>query len=388
MKELRLQPGRERRILQGHRWVFGNEVAGRLTDHEPGEWMEIVSSKGVPLGSGYINPHSLIVARIICPPGSRPDEAFFRELFVRADALRKNLYPGSACYRAVFGESDGLPGLVVDRYDNVVVYQVTTLGMAAMEPLMRDLLMELYHPEALVFRNDVGVRTLEGLSLEKGTAVGLLPEDLRVDVDGVLFRVDPLKGQKTGLFLDQRDNRRALGKYVAGKSVLDLFCYNGGWSLSAALAGAARVVGVDESGEAVAHARENAGLNGVSDRCDFVEAEVFHHLRTVEKGEFDVVVLDPPAFAKSKSSLNAAAKGYTDLNRRALSVLKSGGILVTCSCSRHMNESLFRESLLQASQAAGKRLRVLETRGQAGDHPTLLAMPETDYLKCLFLEVM
>lgn len=388
MQPIFLLPGHERRILQGHRWVFNNEIAGRLSDHEPGSWVEVFSAKKVPLGCGYINPQSLIAVRLVTGPGKEPNRQFFVDLLLKAEAKRTgHYYPGSTCHRVVYGESDGIPGLIVDRYGDVLVTQVTTLGMARMEPLMIELLAELFSPAAIVCRNDTSVRRLEGLPLEKRVAFGELPAEVRVDLDGLDLRVDPLDGQKTGLFLDQRDNRRALLRWIGGRSVLDLYCYSGAWGLAAARGGASRAVGVDASEEAVEQARANAQANGVGDCCEFVRSDAIQYLKTLKKGDFDVIVLDPPAFAKTKSALPDAQRGYVDLNRRALLALAPGGLLVTCSCSYHMSEELFVRALLQAAQASGRRLRLLESRGQASDHPVLLAMPETRYLKCMFLEV-
>lgn len=388
MKPLYLHPGRERRILHGHRWVFSNEIAGNLSDYEPGSWVEVFTAKGLSLGSGYINPSSLIAVRLLCPPGKMPDEDFFRQALRRAAAYRETVYPGSDCCRLVFGESDGLPGLVVDRYADVLAYQVGTLGMSRMEELIRDLLVDIFKPSALVFRNDSPSRTLEGLDQEKGVAYGGVSGEIQVQIDGIRYLVDVLRGQKTGLFLDQRDNRRIASRWMEGKKVLDLFCYTGGWALSAATGGASEVTGVDQSAEAIAGAIRNAGRNRFEDRVSFVEDDVFGYLKKVERGSFDVVILDPPAFARTKSAIQEAKKGYTDINRRALLALRPGGILITCSCSYHMSEELFREMLLAASMASGRRLRLLQVCGQALDHPSLLAMPETKYLKCFVVEIV
>ncbi|MFZ2446344.1 MAG: class I SAM-dependent rRNA methyltransferase [Syntrophobacteraceae bacterium] len=388
MKPLYLHPGRERRILHGHRWVFSNEIAGALSEYEPGSWVEVFSAKGVPLGSGYINPASLISVRLVCPPGRKPDASFFRDTMMRAARHRESVYPGSRCHRLIYGEADGLPGLVVDRYGDVLACQVGTLGMAKLEPLMHELLADLFNPSALVSRNDGASRVLEGLPQEKGIASGSLPEKHLVEIDGIGYRVDVLGGQKTGMYLDQRDNRREIRRWAPGKKVLDLFCYNGAWSLSAAAGGAVETVGVDGSADAVARARENASLNEFGSRSTFVAEDVFAFLKKVRPGQFDIIILDPPAFAKTKSALADARKGYTDINRRALLALKPGGILITCSCSYHMGEDLFREVLLGAGQASGRSLKLLQVRGQALDHPALLAMPETRYLKCFFVEVV
>jgi 23S rRNA (cytosine1962-C5)-methyltransferase len=217
-------------------------------------------------------------------------------------------------------------------------------------------------------------------------AYGSVSGDIPVRIDGIRYLVDVLDGQKTGMFLDQRDNRNAARQWIKGKRVLDLFCYNGAWGLSAIAGGAAEVTGVDQSLNAVDQARHNAEVNGFSDRSTFIAADVFDYLKRIARASFDVVILDPPAFAKTKSALPEARKGYTDLNRRALLALKPGGTLITCSCSYHMSEELFREVLISAGQASGKRLRLLQVRGQAFDHPALLAMPETRYLKCFIVE--
>jgi 23S rRNA (cytosine1962-C5)-methyltransferase len=386
MNTLTLHPGRERRILQGHRWVFSNEIADPIHDFEPGSWVDVLTAKGLSLGTGYINPASLIAVRLVCPPGKKPDENFFRQALLDAASFRQSIYPGAESYRMVFGESDRLPGLVVDRYGDVLVYQAGTVGMTGVEELMRQLLIELFRPAALVFRNDSPSRALEGLAPEKGVAYGSVSGDIPVRIDGIRYLVDVLDGQKTGMFLDQRDNRNAARQWIKGKRVLDLFCYNGAWGLSAIAGGADEVTGVDQSLNAVDQARHNAEVNGFSDRSTFIAADVFDYLKRIARASFDVVILDPPAFAKTKSALPEARKGYTDLNRRALLALKPGGTLITCSCSYHMSEELFREVLISAGQASGKRLRLLQVRGQAFDHPALLAMPETRYLKCFIVE--
>ncbi|NLI33878.1 MAG: class I SAM-dependent rRNA methyltransferase [Deltaproteobacteria bacterium] len=388
MEAVYLYPGAEKRILRGHRWIFSNEISGKVSEYEPASWVEVFSSKRTPLGIGYINPGSLISVRLVCPPGQTPSREFFRRRILEAERFRTSLiYPGSTCHRVVYGESDGLPGLVVDRYGEILVYQITTLGMASMESMIQELLTEIFKPRAIVFRNDTAARTIEGLPLHKGIAYGTIPQDCTVAIDGITFTIDPLAGQKTGLYLDQRDNRLALRRWTRGKKVLDLFCYSGAWSITAAMNGATEVLGVDDSLEAVDQARRNASLNGVEDRCRFMGKEVFTHLRQIERGAFDVIVVDPPAFAKTKSALHEAVKGYTDLNRRAMLALAPGGILVTCSCSYHVSSEIFRDALLQAAKASGRRLRLLESRGQAMDHPVLLAMPETQYLKCAFLQI-
>jgi 23S rRNA (cytosine1962-C5)-methyltransferase len=388
MKPLYLHPGSAKRLFQGHHWVFSNEIASPLADYEPGSWVEVFSSRGVSLGIGYVNPRSLIAVRLVCPPGAEPTRDFFARLMVTAAHHRQRIYPGSRCHRVIFGEADGLPGLVVDRYEDVLVYQISTLGMACLEPLLRELLVEIFAPAALVFRHDAAVRSLEGLPLEKGIASGDLPEALWVELHGLQFHVNLLAGHKTGLYLDQRDNCQALAPWVPGKRVLDCFCYDGQWALRAAQCGAGEVLAVDTSFAALQRARVNAAHNQLAECCTFRQVDVFSLLRDVDKGYFDVIVLDPPAFAKSRRTLAEAVRHYIDLNRRALLALNPGGVLVTCSCSYHLAPEDFHSVLRRAAQAAGRRLRLLESRGQALDHPVLLAMPETRYLKCSFLQVL
>lgn len=387
MQTLLLKPGAEKRILKGHRWIFSNEISSPLKDFSPGSWVEVQSARGSSLGSGYINPNSLITVRLVCPPGRDPDKDFFRSLLQSADRLRAEvLYPKSQCYRMVFAESDGLPGLVVDRYGDVLVYQITTLGMAMMEDLIRELLIDMFQPRVLIFRNDSRLRLLEDLPLARGVAFGSAPKNVGIVLDGLEMLVDPLEGQKTGFYLDQRDNRAALQSWAGGKKVLDLFCYNGAWSLYAAKGGAAEVIGVDQSQQAIELARKSAEMNGFDGVCRFVQQDSIQFLKETRRESFDTIILDPPAFAKTKRVLPESLKGYIDINRRALLALKPGGLLVSCSCSYHVSDDLFHQVLLQAAQACTRRLRILEARSQAKDHPVLLAMPETRYLKCLFLE--
>lgn len=387
MQELVVKRSCERRLLQGHRWVFSNEVESTLKAFSPGEWVQVVSASGLRWGTGYVNPHSLIACRIAAPPGTEPTPSFFEEKLRQAVAFRERVYPGERVYRAVYGESDGLPGLVIDRYDSAWVMQTTTAGMAAMEPVIAEVLVQRQGARTVLARNDTSARSLEGLPLTKGVLFGAVDGPVDVSLHGLSVRVDPLEGQKTGLFLDQRDNREAVRRYVLGAEVLDLFCYQGLWSLVAAASGASRVIGVDQSREAVERAERDARENGLSDRCRFQAGEVLDFLKRSTRESYDVIIMDPPAFAKTKSALPNALKGYTDLNRRAMLAVRRGGILVTCSCSYHLKEEAFYEMLLRAAQAAGRSLRLLEARGQALDHPPLLAMPETRYLKCAILEV-
>ncbi len=388
MQELVVNKSCERRLLQGHRWVFSNEMESPLKRFAPGEWVRVVSTSGRHWGTGYVNPHCLIACRLVGPSNMAPSPDFFAERLHKAVAFREKIYPGQRVYRAVYGESDGLPGLVVDRYDSAWVMQVSTAGMAAVESMVCEALVRLFQPHAVVARNDVSARILEGLPSEKRILHGTVDYPFSVSVHGVTVQVDLLEGQKTGLFLDQRDNREALRRYVEGAEVLDLFCYQGLWSLVAAQAGAVRVLGVDASQDALKRAAKDAEANGLKERCHFQVSDVLDFLKRTPRESYDVIIMDPPAFAKTKSALPNAVKGYTDLNRRAMLALRRGGLLVTCSCSFHLREEAFYEMLVRAGQAAGRSLRLLEARGQALDHPVLLGMPETRYLKCAFLEVL
>ncbi len=384
---VRLEKGREKRLLYGYRWVFSNEILDDINTHEPGSWVRVCSSTGTYLGLGYINPNSLIAVRIVCYPGTKPSRAFFKQVIEKAFIRRQKLYPTSNVYRLFFSEADGIPGLIVDRYGDVLVYQITTKGASLLEEMIREILVEIFNPQAIVCRNDSPTRIIEGLPIEKGVVFGKLPEELWIELDGLFFLVDPLEGQKTGFYLDQRENRKAVKSFAHNSRMVDLFCYDGVWGLYGAFYGAKEVVLVDQSFSALERARINAERNGFLSKVHFVEADVFDFLKS-DKTTFDLIVSDPPAFVKNKKALPQAIKGYTDLNRRCLLKLESGGVLISCSCSQHISEETFHKILLKASLASGRKLIVLEVRGQAPDHPILLSMPETRYLKCFVTQVI
>lgn len=384
MQVVTLGKGCERRLLSGHKWVFSNEISGPLKNYSPG-WASIYSSKGTFLGTGYINPGSLIAVRIFSKNEIEPGKELFLKRISEAAGRKGRLYPDSTVLRIVYGESDGLPGLIMDRYGDVFVCQANTLCMSVHQETIKDCIIELFGPEAVVFKNDSRARILEGLEQEKHLAYGSLTERILVKMNGLDFDVDVMNGQKTGLFLDQRDNREAIRRYAPERHVLDLCCYDGAWSLVAKSAGAAHVRGIDRSRQAIERARNNALINRLD--CEFIEAEVLDVLKSLERNSQDMIILDPPAFAKSKKDLPDAMRGYIDINRRAILALKPGGIFVSCSCSYNISPGDFNDIILKSSASAGKELRLLESRGQAIDHPALLAMPETLYLKCQILEV-
>lgn len=386
-----LAAGHDRRVRAGHPWIFSNEIA-RIDGHPgPGDAVAVHDARGAFLGTGYYNAHSLIAIRLLSERAESIDTAqFFLDRFRQALEYRRTLYGDLDALRLVYGESDRLPGLVVDRYGPVLSLQFLTLGMERRRGAIIAALQELLQPRAIVARNDVAVRELEGLPQQVEVLAGEVPADLTVGENGLSFRVDILGGQKTGHFLDQKENHLALRGRVDGKRVLDLFCYAGSWALHAGLFGAREVVGIDISPRATALARDNTALNGLADVCRFAEGDVFEVLRELKgRGEsFDTVVLDPPAFVKSKKRLKEAIRGYLTINRRAMELLAPGGFLVTCTCSHHMDRETFLDTLRQAAAKAGRSLRLVEVRGQAWDHPVLLACPETEYLKCVILQAL
>ncbi|AMV72751.1 class I SAM-dependent rRNA methyltransferase [Desulfuromonas carbonis] len=386
--QLLLRPGQDRRLRAGHPWVFSNEIEHLPSDLPPGAAVEIRSSRQAYLGNGYFNPHSLIAVRVLSRSGEDIDHPdFYRRRLEQAAAHRHRLYGHRDGVRLVHGEADGLPGLVVDAYGEVLAVQFLTWGIDCRRDLVLQALQELFQPRAIVARNDVAVRELEGLKPQVELLTGDLPDPLCFREGELSFRVDLLGGQKTGAFLDQKENHQALRGRVAGGRVLDLFCYGGGWSLHAAHFGAASVTGIDISPGAVALAAENARRNGLDQVCRFEQGDVFERLRQQGPG-YDAVILDPPAFVKSRKKLPEALRGYLTINRRAMEQVVPGGILVTCTCSHHLDRETFLGLLRQAAHQAGREARLLEVRGQAFDHPVLLACPETEYLKCVILQLL
>jgi 23S rRNA (cytosine1962-C5)-methyltransferase len=391
MNRIVLRRGHERRVRSGHPWVFSNEIEGTDGSPMPGDAVEIHGTGGEFFGVAYFNPHSLIAARILTRQRESIDEAgFFHERLIAAARYRSTVYDQLASVRLVHGEGDGLPGLVVDRYDRVLAIQFLTLGMEKRRELILKVLEDLFEPLAIVARNNVAVRDLEGLPREVEVLRGRIPDPLIITEHGLRFQIDILRGQKTGHFFDQKENHRALQGRVQQRRVLDLFCYSGSWSIHAARYGADEVIGADISPGAVELAEENARLNFQETRCRFVRADVFEMLKTLRhSGErFDTIILDPPAFVKSRKRLKEAIRGYLTINRRALELLEPGGFLFTCSCSHHLDRETFLDTLRQAGRLAERELRLVEMRGQAYDHPVALNCPETDYLKCAILQAV
>jgi 23S rRNA (cytosine1962-C5)-methyltransferase len=384
---LHLHKDHERRLLLGHPWVFSNEIASDVKSYEPGSLVDVYTHGGTFVGRGYINPHSLIAVRLLSRQRHTIDGEFFRRRLEAAWRRRQRWYPEAHAYRLVYSEGDLLPGLIVDRYRDTLVLQTLTLGMELRTELICDALETLLQPRAIIARNDVGVRALEGLPLQKTVLRGEVPEPVEVWEGDLRFLVDPWEGQKTGFYLDQRDNRWALRPFLGGPRVLDAFCYTGAWALHAARAGAGEVIGVDESGKALQWARQQAKDNGVDGACQFVAADAFQYLKEADerRERFDAVVLDPPAFVKSRSKLREGLHGYWEINRRAMRLVKPGGFLISCSCSHHVEPETFRVTLARAARAARRQALLLEMRSQAKDHPILLPLSEAAYLKCAVL---
>jgi 23S rRNA (cytosine1962-C5)-methyltransferase len=384
MKTVTLKPKEERRILRGHPWVFSNEMKGMPAGTVSGELVDVLDHAERFIGRGYINPHTLIAVRILTRKHEEIDAGFFQRKIAAAGALRERLGFGDS-FRAVFSEGDGLPGLIVDKYADMLVVQSLTAGIDGRLHDIIAALKEVYAPRAVVLRNDAAAREIEGLARDTRVVHGAVDGPVLIEESGIKYQVDVLEGQKTGFFFDQRENRLVLKDLVKGRRTLDCFCYIGAWSLSAARHGASEVIGVDSSERAITRARENAALNGLSVR--FMTADVFDELRRLEKQHerFGCIILDPPAFVKSRAKVREAVKGYKEINLRAMKLLEPGGALVTCSCSHHIDQDLFKEMLIDAAASVGRQARLLELRSQARDHPALLAARETQYLKCAIL---
>lgn len=379
---------RASRILSGHLWIFSNELSTSPKNYESGSLIEVYDNKNKFIGVGYINPHSLISVRLLTREREEINYDFFRKRIVNAINYRKRFLPESNSFRVIYSEGDFLPGLVVDKYADCLVIQFLTLGMEMMKDTIISVLDEILSPSVIVLRNDSQSRILEGLPLEKKIVKGSPAPLPIINEDEVLIEVDPMSGQKTGFFLDQRENRIALSNYIKKGRGLDLFCYSGAWGLQLAKNGVF-VACVDDSETALSKAKRNFQLNRFEDRCDFLKDDVFNFLRKeAESGNvYDFIVLDPPAFVKSRAKVKEALKGYREINAMAMRLIKKGGTLATSSCSYHIEKAMFLDMLRDSARDAGRNPRLMEYRSQGRDHPILLSVPETEYLKCAFLEL-
>jgi 23S rRNA (cytosine1962-C5)-methyltransferase len=387
--EVRLATGGHRRAEAGHPWIFSNEVAmdAAAKALPPGTLVTLRRADEHPLGVAMFNPHTLFAARLLDRDAARPiGRRFFVRRLERALRLRERLYD-KPYYRLVHAEADGLPGLVVDRFGEVLVVQANAAGMDRLEPLILEALQSVVRPAAVVLRNDSPARTLEGLELETRVALGEVAGPVEIEEDGTLFEADVLGGQKTGWFFDQRDNRRFVAEIAAGARVLDLYCYSGGFAVRTAHAGAEAVLGIDRSEPALALAAASARKNGVEERCSFRRAEVFAEaVALAGKGErFDIVIADPPPFARSKKEAPAALRGYRKLARLAAGLTAPGGFLFLASCSHNVGADDFAEAVRRGLADAGRSYRILRNAGAGPDHPVHPSLPETAYLKALTL---
>jgi 23S rRNA (cytosine1962-C5)-methyltransferase len=391
LRELRLRAREERRLAAGHLWVFSNEVdirATPLTGFAPGEACRVISNRGRFIGYGYVNPHALICARLLGrDPRYPPDRSLLVHRLRVALALRERLYQ-TPFYRLVHGEADGLPGLVIDRYGDVIVGQIGTAGIESMKDELLGAIEKVLKPRCVVWKNDSLARRFEGLDSYVETALGEAPGTLAVAENGVTFTVPAGGGQKTGWFYDQAANRRALLKYVPGMRVLDVFSYLGAWGLAAARAGAAEVVCVDSSEPALELLKSTAEDNSLA--VTALKGDAFDVLAALraEGQSFDVVVIDPPAFVKKRRDLPRGQAAYRKLNQLAMQLLPRDGILVSCSCSHHLGPDDLLAAIQQSARHLGRFAQVVEAGGQSPDHPVHPAIPETRYLKAFFCRVV
>lgn len=390
----------EKSIRAGHPWIYDNEIISFPADHENGCIADVINKKGTYLGSGFISDKSKIRIRLLSSNANETfsDSFFSRRIKYAVDYRMSVMGEDFSCCRLVFGESDGLPGLTVDNYNGLLSVQVLSYGTEKKKDILYkaladNLIANGYKFEGIFERNESQLRTLEGLPQGAGWYEGLPHADMAETViceNGIKYYVDIAQGQKTGFFLDQKYNRLAASRLARGRNVLDCFTHTGSFALNAARAGTRHVTAVDVSEEAISNAKRNAALNGLSDKIDFVCADVFDLLPKLceKRGEYDYIILDPPAFTKSRKTINDAARGYKEINFRAMKALERGSFLSTCSCSHFMDSELFLKQVSSAACDAGMELKLIEARRQAPDHPTLLNVPETDYLKFFMFQLV
>ena len=394
MRSLFLKPKEHRRLFRGHLWSFSNEFESLPGDITAGETVKLFTHDKQFIGTGFYNPNSLISFRLLSRTGEVPDSDFFRKKILDSLDLRKKLYPEEEtnAFRLAHGESDGLPGLVIDRFNTSYVLQAFSAGMDRHLPLVRDILEELFHPSSIVLRNESVLRELEGLPLYKKIVSGSEKDARQLIHDtGLDYAIDLFKGHKTGFFLDQRDNRRLIRRLAKNTKTLDVFTSDGGFGLNALFGGAISATLIDASREALERAEENARLNNL-DHYKLVAGDAFEVMQQLlaDGQQYDLVILDPPSFTKSRKNLPSALHAYKKLNKIGLQLLRSRGILATASCSHHVSESDFLKTINQASLSVNKQLRLVFRNSQPGDHPVLLSMPETHYLKfaCFYVSDM
>lgn len=388
MSYIILKKNKEQRILLGHPWIYEGDIGkikGQVSD---GDIVGVKDYKERFLGQGFINKRSKIVVRLFTKKREPVDKDFFKTRIDSAIEYRNRFIKNTDAKRIIFSEGDFLPGLIVDYYNGYIVLQTLTLGIDKKKDIIVEILKEIFNPKAIYERNDLPVREIEGLPQRKGILYGELKSEVLCDINGVRFIIDIENGQKTGFYLDQRENYNILKDLVKDKTVLDCFCYTGGFSVSSACFGARRVLGIDISDTAIGIAKRNAEINNVGSICSWEVGNVFDVMRHKEKDTYDVIILDPPTFTKTRQHIASALRGYKEINLRALKLIKEGGYLITCCCSHHVSRSLFMDVIVDAAKDAKKYLRLLSYRTQALDHPILPNVPETEYLKCLVLQVL
>ena len=389
MARVFLHRHKEARVLAGHPWVYRSEIGRVEGEVTAGDVVQVCDARGKFLGRAHLNLNSQIAGRILTCLDEPVGDDFWHRRVAEALARRARWAPGAEACRLVYGEADGLPGLILDRYGDVLALQTLTAGMERAKLAIVPALAALVAPRAIFERNDPPQRRLEGLEQRKGFLLGQAELPLWVRAGAGEMLADVENGQKTGLFLDQRENWQAVQALAGGRVVLDAFCYTGGFGLHAAAGGAAAVSGIDLSPGAIEFAIRNAERDGVAGRCAFRTGNAFDELHAMDREgkAFDLVILDPPAFTKARDRVEGALRGYKEINLRALKLLRPGGILVSCSCSYHVDRETFLEMLHRAAVDAGRTAHLLELRTQARDHPVLLGVRETQYLKCAILEV-
>lgn len=377
------------RIANGHPWIYANEIASIKGDLQGGDIVEVFYHNGKLVGKGYVNPLSQIMVRLLTRRRQEEiNEAFFHHRIAKAWNYRKKLGYTTNC-RLVFGEADELPALIIDKFNDYLVIQTLSLGMDKWKPAIVEALVAIFSPKGIYERNDVPVRELEGLPQQKGFLYGHFDTDIIIEENGLRFCVDIANGQKTGYFLDQQDNRREIASIVKGADVLGVFTYTGTFEIHAAHYGAKSVLGIDISEQAVERANQNAAINQLNDRCTFMCSNAFDTLKEwgKEGKQFDVVMLDPPAFTKSRTHIGKAITGYKEINLRGMKLLKDGGFLVSSSCTNLVSAEQFIQTIEAAAKDANKKVRQVTFRHQSGDHPIIWGMENTHYLKFLIAEI-
>jgi 23S rRNA (cytosine1962-C5)-methyltransferase len=391
-----LKPGEADRIVAGHPWIYHGSVLRLTQPAADGELVQVKDHRQRMLGVGFYNSRSKINVRVLAPERVEVDQKFFEERIGAALAVRRKHLPDATSFRAVNAESDFLSGLIVDKYEDVLVIQTSSLGMDQRKPLILAVLQEIFSPRAIVERNEVASRKFEGLPDANGILVGDIKGPVPIELNGLQFEVDVVGGHKTGLYLDQQVNYRRVAESVSGGQVLDAFSFLGGFGLHAARAGATRVHFLDQSADAIAAATRNANANGLAEKCSFETVNVFDWLKaqTATKPhekiipQWDTIVLDPPSFTRNRASVPDALRGYKEIHLRSLKLLKAGGTLATFCCSHHVDAGLFQDTVLSAAYDARRILRHVATYSQSPDHPIIPMIPETEYLKGFAFEVV